>query len=152
LIIKATQQTIKIMKNIYLKTNTVLLAALIITSSCSSSTYIESTPTGADLYLDGESAGQTPYQMTDTKIVFSCTTVRIEKEGYQTHYASICRDEEADVGAIIGGILLWVPFLWTLKYKPHRHYKLRPLNNEKALEREDINYDGFEMLIEEEED
>jgi hypothetical protein len=37
-----------------------------------------------------------------------------------------CRNEEADVGAIIGGIFFLFPFLWTMKYKPGRLYELEP--------------------------
>ena len=136
-----------------LKSLSVIFALLIVVSSCSSTTYIESTPTGADLYLDGESVGQTPYAMTDTKPMFTCTTLRLEKEGYQTLYNSICRDEEADVGAIIGGFIFWVPFLWSMKYKPRHHYKLRPLDDITPKKQDNENkYDGFEMLIEEEEE
>jgi hypothetical protein len=136
-----------------LKCSSVFFALLIIISSCSSTTYIESTPSGADLYLDGESVGQTPYAMTDTKPMFSCTTLRLEKDGYQTLYNSICRDEEADVGAIIGGFFFAVPFLWSLKYKPHHHYKLRPLEGNMPQKQDNENkYDGFEMLIEGEEE
>ncbi|MDA3818529.1 MAG: PEGA domain-containing protein [Prolixibacteraceae bacterium] len=132
-----------------LKLLSIFFALLIAVTSCSSTTYIESTPTGADLYLDGESVGQTPYAMTDTKPMFSCTTLRMEKEGYQTLYNSICRDEEADVGAIIGGFFFWVPFIWSMKYKPHHHYKLRQLDDAKPKKQDNKNkYDGFEMLIE----
>lgn len=140
------------MKKKYLKISSILLALLISMSSCVSSTYIESSPSGADLYLNGEAVGQTPYRMSDTKIAFSCTTVRIEKEDFRPHYTSICRDEEADVGAIIGGFLFVVPFLWTLKYKPNHYYKLEPLNGDASSNKKNENYDGFEMLIEDIED
>lgn len=140
------------MKKKHLKISSIIMALLITMSSCVSSTYIESSPSGADLFLNGEAVGQTPYRITDTKIAFSCTTVRIEKEDYQTHYTSIYRDEEADVGAIIGGFLFVFPFLWTLKYKPHHYYKLNPLNDEDSSKHKNENYDGFEMLIEDTED
>jgi len=136
-----------------IKALSLIFATLIIITSCSSTTYIESSPSGADLYLDGESVGQTPYAMTDTKPMFSCTTLRLEKEGHQTLYNSICRDEEADVGAIIGGFFFAVPFLWSLKYKPNHHYKLRPLEGNTPKKQDNENkYDGFEMLIEDEEE
>ncbi len=51
-------------------------------------------------------------------------TIRLEKEGYESFNTNICRNEEADVGAIIGGVFLLVPFLWTMKYKPTHTYEL----------------------------
>ena len=112
------------------------LAFVFLMSSCASSTFIESYPNGADLYLNGEAVGQTPYEMRDTKPMFSSTSVRIEKEGYRTFYTTITRDEEADVGAIIGGVFFFFPFIWAFKYKPTRFYKLVP-------ESDDQSFDGM---------
>jgi hypothetical protein len=116
------------MKNFTVKTRTIsaFLAAIVLFSSCASTTLIESIPSGGDLYLDGELVGATPYSMTDTKIIGTCTSVRIEKENYNHFYNTICRTEEADPGAIIGGIFFWFPFLWAMKYKPTHFYKLQP--------------------------
>lgn len=105
-----------------------LLAATLLFYSCASTTIIRSTPSDAKLYLNGEPVGETPYTHTDTKIVGSSNTVRLEKEGYETLNTSFSRNEEADVGAIIGGILVLVPFLWTMKYKPVHIYELEPLS------------------------
>ncbi|HLU94274.1 MAG TPA: PEGA domain-containing protein [Membranihabitans sp.] len=110
------------------------LAALILFSSCASTTMIQSTPDGAKLYLNGESVGTTPYSHRDTKIVGSTNTVRLEKEGYETLNTSFSRNEEADVGAIIGGILVLIPFLWTMKYKPVHNYEMIPLSNNEPQE------------------
>ena len=107
----------------------VFLAFSIFLTSCASSTRIVSEPPGAKVYLDGEYVGQTPYTMRDTKIVGSCTDVTLKKEGYKEFYTSICRNEKADVGAIIGGLLFLVPFLWTMKYKPVHRYELIPDND-----------------------
>ena len=49
------------------------------------------------------------------------------KEGYETYNTSFSRDEQADVGAIIGGCFVLVPFLWTMKYKPVHSYELKSL-------------------------
>lgn len=124
------------MKNLYLKHRmlAILLAVIVLFSSCASSTMIESFPTGAELYLNGEAVGYTPYQMTDTKPMFSSTSVRIQKEGYRTFYTTITRDEEADVGAIIGGVFFFLPFVWALKYKPTHFYKLVPEGEDQSFE------------------
>ena len=105
------------------------LAVTTLLSSCASSTMLQSTPPGARVYLNGEPVGVTPYQHRDTKIVGSTTDVRLEKEGYETVNTSFSRDEEADAGAIIGGIFLFFPFLWTMKYKPVHSYEMRPLSS-----------------------
>jgi PEGA domain-containing protein len=116
------------MKNaITLKTISIILAGTVLLSSCASTTMIQSTPSGAKVYLNQETVGKTPYSHTDTKIVGSTTTVRLEKEGYETFNTSFSRNEQADVGAIIGGLFAWVPFLWTMKYKPVHTYELSPL-------------------------
>jgi len=101
-----------------------LLAMTLIFASCASTTIIQSDPSGAKLYLNGESVGTTPYTHEDTKIIGSTTTVRLTMDGYEDFIASFSRNEEVDVGAIIGGIFFLFPFLWTMKYKPYHNYEL----------------------------
>ncbi len=117
------------------KVASVALAGVFLFSSCGSSTMIQSSPGSAKLYLNGETVGNTPYTHRDSKIVGSTTSVKIEKEGYETLNTSFSRNEEADVGAIIGGIFFLFPFLWTMKYKPSRTYELIPIqsNNQTAI-------------------
>lgn len=116
------------MKNQTMTTKSIslLLVGSILLTSCASTTIINSNPSGAKVYLNGESVGITPYTHRDTKIVGSTTSVKLEKEGYEPLNTSFSRDEEADVGAIIGGIFVLVPFLWTMKYKPAHTYELTP--------------------------
>ena len=111
------------------KTIFLLLAVLVLLTSCVSTTLIQSSPTGAKIYIDGQPSGTTPYSYSDTKIVGSITTVKLEKEGYEPMNTSFSRSEQADVGAIIGGLFVWVPFLWTMKYNPIHNYELTPINN-----------------------
>ncbi|HZK03772.1 MAG TPA: PEGA domain-containing protein [Bacteroidaceae bacterium] len=108
------------------KTFSLLLASSILLTSCVSTTIIQSNPSGAKIYLNGELLGTTPYIHRDTKIVGSTTTVKLEKERYDPLNTSFSRDEEVDVGAIIGGIYILFPFLWTMKYKPTHTYELTP--------------------------
>ncbi|MFN0255163.1 PEGA domain-containing protein [Pedobacter ureilyticus] len=109
---------------IAIKTTALFLAGCILLASCSSKTLIQSNPSGAKVYLNGEAVGTTPYTHEDTKIVGSTTTVKLEKEGYETFNTSFSRNEKTDVGAIIGGVFVLFPFLWTMKYKPERTYDL----------------------------
>ncbi|HET9136697.1 MAG TPA: PEGA domain-containing protein [Candidatus Kapabacteria bacterium] len=100
--------------------------ALIFLSSCSSTTVIHSRPEGAKLYMDHEYMGMTPYTYSDTKIVGSSTSIRLVMDGYDTFEGVLVRSERPDVGAIIGGIFVFVPFLWVMQYNPYHTYDLFP--------------------------
>ncbi len=104
----------------------ILLATVILFASCSSTTMIQSIPSGAKVYIDGQPVGTTPYRHSDTKIVGSLTNVELQMEGFEPYYASFSRSEQADVGAIVGGIFFLVPFLWTMGYNPTHTYELYP--------------------------
>ncbi len=105
----------------------VSISTSILFASCASKTMIQSNPSNAKLYINDEYAGTTPFSYKDTKILGSTNDVRLEKEGYETFYSSFTRNEKADVGAIIGGVFVLVPFLWTMKYKDSRTYELLPV-------------------------
>ncbi|MCE1155883.1 MAG: PEGA domain-containing protein [Bacteroidales bacterium] len=106
----------------------VLLIAML--SSCASTTLIQTIPSGAKVYIDGSPVGPTPYSLRDSKITGSATSVRIEAEGYETFHTVITKDEEVNVGAIVGGVFFLIPFLWTMQYKPVHTYELQPLKTE----------------------
>lgn len=120
----------KSMKKHKLTSKAILLlsAGSILISSCASTTLIQSTPSGAKVYLNGEPVGTTPYSHRDTKIVGTTTSVKLEKDGYESLNSSFSRDEEVDVGAVVGGFFVWIPFLWTMKYKPTHSYDLTPIS------------------------
>jgi hypothetical protein len=106
----------------------VALTAVAFASGCVSTTLIKSYPPGARVYLDGEPVGTTPYKMSDQKIVGSSTHVRLVSEGHEPYDAIIQRNERFDVGACVGGLLVYVPFLWIMGYKPEHSYELVPLD------------------------
>jgi hypothetical protein len=83
------------MKKQTMKTKTIslLLVGAILLASCASTTMIQSTPSGAKVYVDGQPVGSTPYTHRDTKIVGSTTTVKLEKEGYEPLNTSFSRSE-----------------------------------------------------------
>lgn len=112
-------------QSVFMKVTAVLVAVVVLFASCSSSTLIQSDPSGAKVYMNEEFMGVTPLSYSDTKIVGSTTSLRIEKEGFEPLYTYLTRNEEVDAGAIIGGIFVWIPFLWTMKYKPVHNYELR---------------------------
>lgn len=115
------------MKKVLIK-STALILSVAILAACASTTIITSVPEGAKLYMDSEFVGTTPYTHTDTKIVGTTTTLKITKEGYNDFNGVLQRNEEVDAGAIVGGIFLLFPFLWTMKYKPAHTYELIPVN------------------------
>lgn len=98
-------------------------------AACASTTVINSDPSGATLYLNGEKVGVTPYTHTDSKIVGSTNTVMLKKEGYQDLATAFSRNEEVSVGAVIGGVLVLVPFLWVMEYKPTHTYEMVPMRS-----------------------
>lgn len=122
------------------KTFSLVIAFIILFTSCTSTTRILSEPSGAIVYLDGEKVGTTPYSMTDTKVIGTCTHVALVKEGYEEFCTVICRNEEVDPGAVIGGILVLFPFLWTMKYKPTHNYELIPFYAEEPIYEEEYFY------------
>ena len=102
------------------------LALSILFASCSSTTMIQSSPSKAKVYLDGAFVGETPYIHRDSKIVGSSMVVKLEKEGFNPLVTTITKDEEVNVGAIIGGLFVVVPFLWTMQYQAVHNYILKP--------------------------
>ena len=115
-------------KTIFLKTASIIVAFSVLFASCSSTTLIQTNPSGAKVYMNEEYKGVTPLSYSDTKIVGSTTHVRLELEGYESLNTVLSRNEAADVGAIIGGVFFLFPFLWTMKYNPVHTYELKPLS------------------------
>ena len=115
-------------KNLILKSTIVLFTAIVFMSSCASSTMISSIPSGAKVYINGESVGTTPYLHTDTKVVGSLINVDLIKEGYEPIYTSFTRTEQINMGALIGGLFVWPILLWTMDYKPTHNYEMIPLS------------------------
>ena len=103
------------------------VAAAGLVAGCASSTVIQTQPPGAQVLMNGVVVGNTPYTMTDTKIVGSTTMMRLQYPGYQPADVMISRNEQVDVLALIGGVLLLVPFLWVMGYQPMHMYQLQPL-------------------------
>lgn len=104
----------------------ILLAAML-ASACTSSTVIRSSDPNSRIYVNGEYMGTGEAYYSDEKVAFSRNKVEIRKDGCRTDYHSFRRNEEADLGAIVGGIFLTVPFLWVTEYKSHRAYEFNCL-------------------------
>jgi len=103
-----------------------LLALTVFIASCASTTMIQSVPSGAEVYIDSQKKGVTPYSYNDTKIVGSATDIRLKKEGYEEFSVTMVRNERVDGGAVVGGLFFVIPFLWVMRYDPVHEYELIP--------------------------
>lgn len=101
----------------------ILLVLVLAVAGCTSSTVIRSSDPDARIYVNGEYLGTGRAVYSDQKVAFSKNLVEIRKEGCAPEHHTFRRSEEADAGAIIGGIFLTIPFLWVTEYKPHRAYE-----------------------------
>lgn len=98
--------------------------------SCSSTTIIKATSSGAKFYADGHYLGEDLVSYTDKKIVGSSTVIEIKKEGFKDKIASISRSGQLNPAALVGGILLsptvvgLLFFLWVVDYNPYYVFEL----------------------------
>ena len=94
--------------------------------SCTSHTVINSKPQGAEVYINDEYYGVTPYTYSDTKMSWTVNKLVLKKDGYEDFQTTFKKDEELNIAACCGGILVLVPFLWLFDYKEERTYILDP--------------------------
>lgn len=88
---------------------------------------IHSMPDGAKVYLNDEFKGVTPYKHVDSSISGTTTSLVLKREGYEDFYTNLSKNEQVDVGAVVGGIFFLFPFIWTMGYNPSHNYELYPL-------------------------
>ena len=100
----------------------IIMVVLLITA-CTSSTVIRSSDPDARIYVNGEYVGTGHAHYSDEKVAFSKNNVEIRKDGCRPERYSFRRNEEADLGAIIGGIFFTVPYLWVTEYKDYHAYE-----------------------------
>lgn len=105
-----------------------LISGALAMSGCASTILLRTDPTGADIYVDGIYHGPSPVPYTDTEIVGATHQIEARLPGYETLYATFRRNGNANIGAIIGGLCLWIPFLWVLDYPTTAIYRLRPID------------------------
>jgi hypothetical protein len=126
---------------------TVLFSMIIIgglfLSGCASTTLFTTDPEGASVFVKGEEMGTTPYKYSDAKVALSSTPVTFKKDGYKDLNIILKRSEQPAVGAIIGGILLYVPLLWFAEYNRDHFYVLEKIEtfNRDIAEISELNID-----------
>jgi len=115
-------------KRITLGLTMMLATALMFLSGCTSMTMIQTVPPGAKVYINDEFGGETPYAMSDSKIIGTTTHLRFEKPGFNSFETVIVRTEEIDPGPVVCGLIFTpVWWLWAMKYKPVHTYELAPV-------------------------
>lgn len=102
----------------------VLICLAFLVVGCSSTVKIQSLPGEAKVYIDGEYKGMTPYYQKDTKPFFLPGQLRLSKEGYEDFVVDLKRDKFSTANCI-GGVFVWVPFLWVLEYDAEKTYELK---------------------------
>lgn len=101
-----------------------LLLGFAVLTGCASSTMITSTPTEADVYVNGALKGKTPYKHEDEEIIFTKTQIELRKEGYQNLGTTITRNEEIMIEPVVVGFFFWPVWLWVMGYSEEHHYDL----------------------------
>lgn len=109
---------------------TYLLGALILFTSCKSTTTIYSSVPDADVYIGGKYKGKTPYRHSDYLPTGLSKKVRIEKEGFEPYETKIRKLERVNGMALFGTMWFGLPILWTGAYDHIHHYDLKPENGE----------------------
>jgi len=95
-------------------------------AGCASSTVLQTQPPGARVTINGAMVGNTPYTLTDSKILYSSTPLHFEYPGYAPLDVTLVRSEEVDVLPLILGIFTLIPLLWVMKYQATHVYQLQP--------------------------
>ncbi len=115
------------MKNKKSKLFIVLLLLIVITlSSCISTTTIEidSTPQGADIYLDGEKVGKTPLIMEMSNAIGKNNPkVILKKKGYNNLEGRL--EHELQKSNLIYGIFWWSSLFYTSAPISYQNFKLK---------------------------
>lgn len=102
----------------------IMLCTAILISGCVSTTLFRTSPANADVYISGQKKGKTPYYYSDKKIAGSSTPITFKKEGYNDLNIKLKRNENFDIGPFIGGLFVYVPLLWIMRYDSLHTYAL----------------------------
>lgn len=108
----------------------IALATLIAVTGCTTMVTIQSDPPGADIVLNNQKIGKTPFAVPLSDFAFNSYDVLLKKEGFQDFHGRIAK--EPKVGAIIGGFFFGgIPLLWCYGPQPYQTFYLA--ENDKAV-------------------
>jgi hypothetical protein len=90
-------------------------------------TKIDSSPQGAQVYLDGVAVGKTPLDLElDNTLQAGSRTLRFEAPGYDVLNTTIS-NSEVNVANAVGARLCLFPILWLHQAKAYNYYVMKPL-------------------------
>jgi len=96
-----------------------------------STTLINTKPTGAEVYIDGQLKGKTPYSYTGSTFftVPNQKMITLKKEGYGEASHQIAR--KTNWACIVVGVCLFFPILfWCSEYPPEYTFALEKLEGD----------------------
>jgi len=103
-----------------------LYCFIFVLMGCASTTTIKSRPDGATVYIDNIKIGNTPVQHSDTDISGATRALKLTKDGYKPLETTI-RKNEFQWGPLIGGLLVFIPFIWILGYPDTYEFDLEKI-------------------------
>ena len=113
------------------KTSTlfVIISALITLNSCVSSTrvVINSKPSNADVYEDGQYVGKTPVSLNISNLVWDSPDITISKDGYTSMPVTL-KKEAKITNLVIGYVINVFAFLWCYGPTENQNFVLTPLD------------------------
>lgn len=113
------------------KTSTlfVIISALITLNSCVSSTrvVINSKPSNADVYEDGQYVGKTPVSLNISNLVWNSPDITISKDGYTSMPVTL-KKEAKITNLVIGYVINVFAFLWCYGPTENQNFVLTPLD------------------------
>jgi len=118
-----------------------ILSLTLFLSACGTTSLIQTQPTGAKVFADEMYLGQSPVRYRESKIIFSNTYLRFEKEGFETLHVKIVKNENVAIIPLLAGCIFVLPWLWALRYDSYRTYELK-----KTIQPEIITDPGFQGI------
>ncbi len=110
----------------------ILIAFLVTSTACTSTTVVNSRPQGARVYIDGAFIGEAPATHSDTVTATTKNLVKLELPGYKQTNGIIAADQwvtsKVVFSVICGAFTLigLVGLLWSTEYRPSYEFTLAP--------------------------
>lgn len=109
---------------------TIIAFSLILTiTGCSTMVSFNTSPEGADVYLDDDYLGKTPFTKKISNFVFKSKKIRVEKEGYTSKTQDV--KKEVKILPLAFCWFYFIPLLWVKGPTPKQYIELEDINYEK---------------------
>ncbi len=106
----------------------IALATTLVIAGCSTLVTIQSEPSGAEIILNNQKVGKTPFAVKLSDFAFNSYDVTLKKEGYTDVHGRISK--EAKAGAIVGGFFVsGISWLWCYGPQPYQTFYLSEKNS-----------------------